>query len=396
MSLYDGQGKGGGVDWTKVSEYLGGLRAPTQCYKRWHDALKQRRKSLLGEDWSPEEDFLVIQAVSLYAGEGLGGGVDWNAVSDHLGNSKSAKQCNKRWNRVLKIKDGVEGRIRTDPWEPDEERYLFLGVDACRHSMEGGGAAYDPDAKEQAAESAERQAAGGDESSLYQVHQDLQEHLYQQPPQQSPQYSDLPSGQHVSYHHLYPSQTELAPGEIHLKSIDWNRVSAEFLHGHRTPRQCEKRFEALQRQRLREGQYSDPSYEGGGRESHGGESQLEEEEEDARRRVSVASTSSGRTLNDCRSTAGTFYRLRGRAIKTGPWVAEEDERLIEAVALYEGQGRGGAVDWGRVCEYMGGDRTYDQCRVRWNGVLKVFKNRGTVVKTGPWAKLEVSIVSFSL
>jgi hypothetical protein len=388
MSLYDGQGKGGGVDWSKVSEYLGGLRAPTQCYKRWHDALKQRRKSLLGEDWSPEEDFLVIQAVSIYAGEGLGGGVDWSAVSDHLGNSKSAKQCNKRWNRVLKIKDGVEGRIRTDPWEPDEERYLFMGVDACRHTMEGEAVTYDPKAK---ADSAEGGATASDGSSLYQVHQDLQEQLYQQQPQQPPQYSELPSGQHVSYHHLYPTQAELAPGEIHLNSIDWNRVSAEFLQSHRTPRQCEKRFEALQRQRLREGQYGEASYEGG-RESHGGESQIEEDEDDeARKRLSVASATSVRTLSDCRSSAGTFYRLRGRAIKTGPWVAEEDERLIEAVALYEGQGRGGAVDWGKVCEYMGGDRTYDQCRVRWNGVLKVFKNRGTVVKTGPWAKLEVCL-----
>ena len=43
---------------------------------------------------------------------------------------------------------------------------------------------------------------------------------------------------------------------------------------------------------------------------------------------------------------------------------------------------------------MGGDRTYDQCRVRWNGVLKVFKNRGTVVKTGPWAKAEVYFIPF--
>lgn len=387
MSLYDGQGKGGGVDWTKVSEYLGGMRAPTQCYKRWHDALKQRRKSLLGEDWSPEEDYLVIQAVSLYAGEGLGGGVDWNAVSDHLGNSKSSKQCNKRWNRVLKIKDGVEGRIRTDPWEPEEERLLYLGVETCRIPAEGEApVAYDP--QDVSVNNSEQQPS--DTNSLYQVHQDLQEQLYQQPPQESPgtQYSDLPSGQHVSFHHLYPAQTDLAPGEIHLKSVDWNRVSNEFLQGHRTARQCEKRFEGLQRQRIRDSQYGD-SFEAP-RESLGGENQDDSDE----RRLSVSSMGSARsTLDDRRASigsAGSYYRNhRGRAVKTGPWVAEEDERLIEAVALYEGQGRGGAVDWGKVCDYMGGERTYDQCRVRWNGVLKVFKNRGTVVKTGPWAKIEV-------
>lgn len=385
MTLYDGQGKGGGVDWTKVSEYLGGQRAPTQCYKRWHDALKQRRKSLVGEDWTPEEDYLVIQAVSIYAGEGLGGGVDWNAVSDHLGNSKSAKQCNKRWNRVLKIKEGVEGRIRTDPWEPDEERMLYLGVEACRIPLEG--VAFDPAAKDVSQKSDQQQSSDG---SIYQVHQELQDQLYQ--PQQQQQFGELPTGQHVSFHHLYPTQTELAPGEVHLKSVDWARVSTEYLHGHRTPRQCEKRFEGLQRQRLRESQYGE-AFEAS-RESLGADSQIDEDEE-SRRRISLLSATSVRSNDDRRSSTGSnsYYRHRGRAVKTGPWVAEEDERLIEAVALYEGQGRGGAVDWGKVCEYMGGERTYDQCRVRWNGVLKVFKNRGTVVKTGPWAKIEVFVNS---
>lgn len=379
MTLYDGQGKGGGVDWTKVSEYLGGQRAPTQCYKRWHDALKQRRKSLLGEDWTPEEDYLVIQAVSIYAGEGLGGGVDWNAVSDHLGNSKLPKQCNKRWNRVLKIKEGVEGRIRTDPWESDEEKLLFMGVDACRVP---DGVAFDPAVKDRSSHS----ESLSDGSSIYQVHQELHDQLYPQP-QQPP--DDTSAGQHVSYHHLYPSQSELAPGEVHIKSVDWARVSAEYLQGHRTPRQCEKRFEGLQRQRLRESQYGE-SFDAT-RESLGGDSQIDEDDEN-RRRMSIASMTSARSLDDSRRNStgsNSSYRHRGRAVKTGPWVAEEDERLIEAVALYEGQGRGGAVDWGKVCEYMGGDRTYDQCRVRWNGVLKVFKNRGTVVKTGPWAKVEV-------
>jgi hypothetical protein len=42
---------------------------------------------------------------------------------------------------------------------------------------------------------------------------------------------------------------------------------------------------------------------------------------------------------------------------------------------------------------MGGDRTYDQCRIRWNGVLKVLRVKGTVVKNGPWSAAEV-IFSF--
>jgi hypothetical protein len=196
MGLYDGQGKGGGVDWGKVSEYLGGQRAATQCYKRWHDALKQRRKSLLGEDWSPEEDYMVIQAVAVHAGEGLGGGVDWNAVSESLSGLKTAKQCNKRWNRVLKIKDGVEGRIRTDPWEDEEERLLFTGIAACRmdqphhhpHPVEGSDASHlsrkpdDAHGEAGAPTQGASNPADGSEAgpTLFDVHQQLQEQLFQQ------------------------------------------------------------------------------------------------------------------------------------------------------------------------------------------------------------------------
>lgn len=428
MALYDGQGKGGGVDWAKVSEYLGGMRAGTQCYKRWHDALKQRRKSLLGEDWTPQEDFLVVQAVSMYAGEGLGGGVDWEAVSAHLGGTKSSKQCNRRWNRVMKIKEGVEGRIRTDPWDPEEERLLINAVQICRmipgeqghiyQAVESVGIVSDSshlqhDEHQQVREvveaynTATNDISSGQSSVNVSVsHEEISGQSQSQ--LHDAQYHQLIHEQddHHQYHpsqHDYPSQHDLAAQaaalEIDINSVDWVRVSIEYLGSLRTPKQCERRFEALQRQTIRDGYlanresigtvYSDPGdtpdpmgmYDtmsiGVGRDSI----------ESTRSSTSSRRSSVGdRPRTTLLSTS--YYRHRGRAIKTGPWVPEEDDRLIEAVALYEGQGRGGAVDWGRVCEYMGGDRTYDQCRIRWNGVLKVLRVKGTVVKNGPWAAAE--------
>jgi hypothetical protein len=409
MSLYDGQGKGGGVDWAKVSEYLGGMRAGTQCYKRWHDALKQRRKSLLGEDWTPQEDFLVVQAVSMYAGEGLGGGVDWDAVSAHLGGTKSSKQCNRRWNRVLKIKEGIEGRIRTDPWDPEEERLLLAGIEACRVLPGDQSHVYQqqhtaqpaPVAAATAADSVDPSLPTGQAPAAPQVEGE-EATTQQQQQMHDAQYHQLLEHDYQQ-HDMSAQALNALVLEVDPNTVDWVRVSIEYLGSLRTPKQCERRFEALQRQTLRDGylatnresmgstNYDEESsdqlglYDGVGRES------IESARSGSSRRSSIGSDRPRTTL-----LSSSYYRHRGRAIKTGPWVPEEDDRLIEAVALYEGQGRGGAVDWGRVCEFMGGDRTYDQCRIRWNGVLKVLRVKGTVVKNGPWSAAEVSAAVTSL
>ena len=42
VELYKGQGKRGGVNWVKVSEHMGGTRAPQQCNSRWTRTLKPR------------------------------------------------------------------------------------------------------------------------------------------------------------------------------------------------------------------------------------------------------------------------------------------------------------------------------------------------------------------
>ena len=48
------------------------------------------------------------------------------------------------------------------------------------------------------------------------------------------------------------------------------------------------------------------------------------------------------------------------------------------MAVYNGHGRGGGIDWGKVCEYLGGHRRYNQCRHRWHNILKQRAMRGNV------------------
>jgi hypothetical protein len=66
--------------------------------------------------------------------------------------------------------------------------------------------------------------------------------------------------------------------------------------------------------------------------------------------------------------------------------------LLEGMALFEGQGKGGAVAWAKVFEHMGGTRTHNQCADRWSKTLK-HRSRGGGGgnnKQGEWSEAEVS------
>jgi hypothetical protein len=283
MTLYEGQGKGGGIDWTKVSAHLGGIRAPTQCYKRWHDAIKQRRKyTSKSAHWSDEEMLKLDEGVQMFAGDGLGGGVDWNEVASIVG-TRPAKDCCTQWNRFARngVKDFTQRtreRIRTDPWDEMEERSLYMGMEACRKS------------------SIEQQGENGE-----------------------------------------------------LVDVNWDRISADFLNHVRTPKQCANKWETIVRNKMRDD-------------------------------LKLAA--------DLEHYDSASNKVRERGLKSGIWTAVDDDRLMEGVALYEGQGRGGAVDWGQVCEYVGNGRSYDQCRIRYNGVVKMLKQKGSCVKNGAWEPAE--------
>ena len=58
------------------------------------------------------------------------------------------------------------------------------------------------------------------------------------------------------------------------------------------------------------------------------------------------------------------------------WSEADDQKLTDAVMLFQGEGRGGTVDWVKVCDYMADGRTREQHSGRWNGVLK-HREKGT-------------------
>jgi hypothetical protein len=80
VGIYEGQGKGGGVDWSKVSEYLHGERTPNQCHTRWNSVLKHRGLAMKTSPWTDLEDIKLTEAVGMYDGMGRGGTVDWSKV----------------------------------------------------------------------------------------------------------------------------------------------------------------------------------------------------------------------------------------------------------------------------------------------------------------------------
>ena len=87
--------KGGGIFWTKVCEEMGSERTYQQCLKRWRQTLQHLGSGARIGAWSDQEDALLLEAMSLYEGQGKCGGMDWTKVSAHLGGVRAATQCYK-------------------------------------------------------------------------------------------------------------------------------------------------------------------------------------------------------------------------------------------------------------------------------------------------------------
>lgn len=93
----------------------------------------------------------------------------------------------------------------------------------------------------------------------------------------------------------------------------------------------------------------------------------------------VARFISDRSQKQCYVRWNTLLKYRGMGTRRGAWTPEEDARLAEAVSRHER--KGGGIFWGKVSEEMGGDRTYQQCLKRWKQVLQ---HVGTGARTGSW------------
>lgn len=127
MGIYEGQGKGGGVDWGKVSEFMRGERTPNQCHTRWNSVLKHKGMNMKTTPWTDMEDVKLTEAVSMYDGQGRGGTVDWGRVSLHMGGDRSSYQHRMRWHSVLKHRvAGAPSRssgrkeVVSEPWNETE------------------------------------------------------------------------------------------------------------------------------------------------------------------------------------------------------------------------------------------------------------------------------------
>jgi hypothetical protein len=95
---------GGGsctIAWTLVSEVLGGARTRKQCMVRYNSALQFANSAeKVSGYWHESEDANLSEAVELYRGKGRKGGIGWTLVSEHMGRTRTAKQCKKRWDDV--------------------------------------------------------------------------------------------------------------------------------------------------------------------------------------------------------------------------------------------------------------------------------------------------------
>lgn len=246
VGIFEGKGRGGSIDWNAVSKYMGGRRSSQLCRNRWMGILVPRMAGGVNSGpWSLEEDMLLVEAVSMFSGEGKHCTIDWTKVAKHMGGKRTSKQCNQRWNGTLVLR--VDSGIQSGPWSEEEDALLTEAV-------------------------------------------------------------------------------RLFDGKGRNGSADWGKV-AEYMGGKRSYHQCNHRWNVILKPR--------------------------------------------RTGN----------------VMSGPWSQDEDKKLMEAVQRYEGQGKGGSVDWNKVSIHMGGSRSSQQCRDKWNYVLKPRLTGGGITSTN-WSKDE--------
>lgn len=119
-----------------------GERTPNQCHTRWNSVLKHRGCNMKTSAWTDLEDIKLTEAVSMYDGQGRGGTVDWAKVRAHLGNERSSYQHRMRWHSVLKHR--VAGAARSpgkkdvvmEPWAEQEVELLIQAVEECGSNIQ--------------------------------------------------------------------------------------------------------------------------------------------------------------------------------------------------------------------------------------------------------------------
>lgn len=76
VSMFEGQGREGAVDWLLVVDMMGGTRSAQQCSNRWNKTLRPKRDGACTGAWTEEEVLHPIRLgfVMPYVGYSFNGG----------------------------------------------------------------------------------------------------------------------------------------------------------------------------------------------------------------------------------------------------------------------------------------------------------------------------------
>lgn len=361
VSLNEGHGRRGAINWANVSIHMNGVRTAQQCSHRWNRVLKARGISANSQPWTDEEDERLRQAASEFYGQGLRGGVDWQKVYEKMGKERSPQQYGHRWNRVVKFKGSTN---KNSPWLPEEDERLLEAV--LLYDGQGLRGAVDW--------SRVSEFMGGDRTAQQCCHRwsGVLKHrgVMKFSPWNSEEDKKL-----IEAVKLYQNQG-LRGG------VSWGRVS-EFLNRERSCQQCAHRWNRVLRHRTTPGSLNTSEW-------------TEDEDKRLREAVSIYEGQGLRGGVDWGKVADKMLNSRtpqqyctrwnrvlkiNQNVKSIIWTESDDQKLIEAVNIFRGAGRGGTIDWVQVSDYVGGGRTREQTCGRWNGVLKHREIRGTAELT---------------
>jgi hypothetical protein len=91
--------------------------------------------------WTDLEDIKLTEAVGMFDGVGRGGTVDWSKVSEHMSGDRSSYQHRMRWHSVLKHRVAGAGsrptgkkEVTVEPWNGSEIQILLNAVEASTRS----------------------------------------------------------------------------------------------------------------------------------------------------------------------------------------------------------------------------------------------------------------------
>lgn len=92
------------ISWAQASDALDGLRTRKQCMVRFKTVLQFTGSTVkVSGSWTVSEDRILVEGVRLYRGQGRKGGVAWAKVSEHMGHTRTMKQCKKRWDDAFDL-----------------------------------------------------------------------------------------------------------------------------------------------------------------------------------------------------------------------------------------------------------------------------------------------------